>query len=507
MSTTLAPTSTAHKLSLEGKTRQLVPSLPKGAAPPQDLKAEKALLGALIIAPENFPTVAAFLNASDFYIHRHAWIYEAFQRLVKRHELVDFLTLVNELDAGGKFADVDRDAYLTQLMEGVPTSTHAEAYARAVQRASSKRKAIALAGFIVRAAFSPNGSLEGALGQARDRLDVLVTATGAREREVWTPADLCGQELPDTPWLLDGFLVDGGVGLLVGPAGAGKTYLALDLPLAVHSGRSAWGHKAQQGAVVYAGSDSPRRTLRRRLADLCQGREIPPPDEGFLLDLSPLDLGQPQGAVILRRLVDRVQAKLVVLDALYCFMPGLDENAAGDVGLVMGHIREVARETGASVLLIHHANKNDLASLTNRVRGSSALTAAIDTGLMVAIAGSGDSMVRTFTCFKNRELPEAASASFVIEDGEAGGLVLAFTQRAGSLISDTLVEAAVGMLLGPLREADGALTRKALEEAARSHGFVGSSRTTDRAFQVLRQMPEVHIAKMGTANWYSWARS
>ena len=101
-----------------------------------------------------------------------------------------------------------------------------------------------------------------------------------------------------------------------------------------------------------------------------------------------------------------------------------------------------------------------------------------------------------------------ASASFVIEDGESGGLALTFTQRAGQLISDTLVEAAVGMLLTTLRKADGALTRKTLEEIARTHGFVGSSRTTDRAFQVLRQMPEVHVvARMGKANWYSWTGS
>ena len=477
------------------------------AVPPYDRQAEEALLGALLIEPENFQTVAAFLSASDFYIHRNGWIFSALKELVERHVPIDVMTLASELENQGRLAEAGGSAYLAQLLANVPSSsmpkaTHEWSSASCPRGGLSRSRALSrglptapvalLSWPWAKCATSwPFWSLPRGPGSGNNGRRLNSAPRSCLRRRGWSTA----------------FSSTAGSPLSWGRLARARRTSPLTQPL---------GSLREQRPA----GEPPRRVTSSMLALTCHGAP-------FSADLPSCarDAGsnRPQTASCsISRLwiwaerrapsrscvwPARSRPDFVVLDALYCFMPGLDENAAGDMGLVMGHLREVARETGAAVLLLHHANKNDLASLANRVRGSSALSAAIDVGLMVAIAGNGDSMVRTFSIFKNREAPETASASFSIEGGESGGLVLAFAQRTGSLVSDTLAETAVGMLLTALRDADGPLTRKALEEAARAQGFVGSPRTADTAFQLLQRMPEVRVVKMGRVNLYSWARS
>ena len=64
---------------------------------PQNREAEEAVLGSILINPEAYYDVAEFLDASDFYIHRHRWIWEAFKHLVENRTPIDFLTVTTEL--------------------------------------------------------------------------------------------------------------------------------------------------------------------------------------------------------------------------------------------------------------------------------------------------------------------------------------------------------------------------------------------------------------------------
>ena len=51
---------------------------------PQSREAEESVIGAILINPEAYYDVASFLQADDFYIHRHRWIWEAFTSLHER---------------------------------------------------------------------------------------------------------------------------------------------------------------------------------------------------------------------------------------------------------------------------------------------------------------------------------------------------------------------------------------------------------------------------------------
>ena len=84
-------------------------------AVPHSREAEEAVVGAVFINPEVYYDVAQFLSSDDFYIHRHRWIWQAFQNLTDHASPMDYVTTVSELKRTGRISDVGED-YLTGLM-------------------------------------------------------------------------------------------------------------------------------------------------------------------------------------------------------------------------------------------------------------------------------------------------------------------------------------------------------------------------------------------------------
>ena len=113
------------------------------AAPtiPHSREAEEAVVGAVLINPEAYYDVAQFLQADDFYIHRHKWVWEAFTSLHEQRIPIDLLTLTEELDRKGQLAEIGGPAYLTALVNqqlGKPAGfLNTSLYAAAARKAKS----------------------------------------------------------------------------------------------------------------------------------------------------------------------------------------------------------------------------------------------------------------------------------------------------------------------------------------------------------------------------------
>ena len=140
-----------------------------GGAPqivPNSRQAEEAVIGAVLINPEAYYDVAQFLQADDFYIHRHRWIWDAFTRLHERRIPIDFLTVSEELEQMGQLAEVGGPAYLSGLINNVPTSLHAEAYGRLVEETAIRRRMLTAANDIAKLAYREDSSVETALDEA-----------------------------------------------------------------------------------------------------------------------------------------------------------------------------------------------------------------------------------------------------------------------------------------------------------------------------------------------------
>ncbi len=133
---------------------------------PHNREAEEALLGSVLINPEAYYDVAPFLQAEDFYIHRHQWIWQVFVRLHERRSPIDFLTVTEDLGRMGQLAEIGGAAYLTYLVTNVPTSLHAEAYGRIIEDNSLRRRMLAAANDIAKLAFKEGSGIDEVMDEA-----------------------------------------------------------------------------------------------------------------------------------------------------------------------------------------------------------------------------------------------------------------------------------------------------------------------------------------------------
>jgi replicative DNA helicase len=139
-------------------------------SPPADERAERALLGGLLIDPEAIVTIAPFLEPSHFYRARHGRIYEAIASLYERRQPTDFVSVAAELESAGQLELVGGTAYLTQLINAVPTSLHAEAYARIIERCGLMRRLIGAANEIASIGYENPPDVDAALDRAEQAL-------------------------------------------------------------------------------------------------------------------------------------------------------------------------------------------------------------------------------------------------------------------------------------------------------------------------------------------------
>ena len=113
-----------------------------GRVPPQDLDAEKSLLGAVMISENVLPNILTILKPHDFYESRHNIIFDAMCNLYDQHKPIDLLTLTNELKSKKQLKEIGGAPYLTELTNYVPTASHAKAYAEIISKAAIRRRLI-----------------------------------------------------------------------------------------------------------------------------------------------------------------------------------------------------------------------------------------------------------------------------------------------------------------------------------------------------------------------------
>ena len=148
---------------------------------PFSQEAEEAVLGAILINPDSYLTIASFLTTDDFFILRHRHIWDALSRISLRNEKPDFVTVQDELRAMGQLNDIGGPAFILSLINNTPTSIHAEVYARLVERASTRRKLLTAADQIKGLALDENLPLEKVVSESETRLFGVTETTIRRD--------------------------------------------------------------------------------------------------------------------------------------------------------------------------------------------------------------------------------------------------------------------------------------------------------------------------------------
>ncbi len=188
-----------------------------------------------------------------------------------------------------------------------------------------------------------------------------------------------------TPWLIDQLWTAQAVGIIGGSPKSLKTWLGLEMAVAVASGSaclSTFAVSSPGPVLLYAAEDS-ESALRLRLESLAQHHRL----HLQYLDIrvitaDSLRLDRPSDQQRLEATLMLHRPVLLILDPLVR-LHAIDENAAGEIAALLGYLRLLQRQTGSAIALIHHSRKNvsTHGGAGYSLRGSSDLYAWVDSFL------------------------------------------------------------------------------------------------------------------------------
>jgi DNA-binding PadR family transcriptional regulator len=187
--------------------------------------------------------------------------------------------------------------------------------------------------------------------------------------------------LPPLKWLIAQHFVAGGLGVVYGRAGSGKSFYMLDHALKLASSR----------LVVYVAGEGLLGYQQRVRAWLKYHDQQPPSGFRLLGELNLFDEGSVQ---LLEDALRGQSPALIVVDTLATASGDADENSTRDMNRLIAHCKRLMQTTGAAVVLVHHTGKEGRTE-----RGSSALRGAADTMIRL----SDDDGIITVECEKTKD--------------------------------------------------------------------------------------------------------
>lgn len=139
-------------------------------AMPQNIEAEQAVLGAMLISEDAVSSVSQILKPADFYREDHRTIFESMTRLHVKSEPVDMVTVAEELATNGKLEKAGGMALISQLNNMVPTAANATHYANIVREKAELRNLINAATEIATSAYDEADEATNIIDKAESRI-------------------------------------------------------------------------------------------------------------------------------------------------------------------------------------------------------------------------------------------------------------------------------------------------------------------------------------------------
>lgn len=181
--------------------------------------------------------------------------------------------------------------------------------------------------------------------------------------------------LPPVKWRLKGVFPYEGLAALYGPSASGKSFLALDLSIALAEGNNWFGLRTMQSKVIYVALEG-ESGFKNRVAAWELENQRPLPSSMFMV-MQPFQITNSTDVNELAATVPH--GSVVIVDTLNRAAPTSDENSSKEMGEILQACKRLQGLIGGLVVLVHHTGKDT----TKGARGHSSLFAAFDGAIEV----------------------------------------------------------------------------------------------------------------------------
>ena len=216
------------------------------------------------------------------------------------------------------------------------------------------------------------------------------TAPHKKALSILTDSD--AQHVSETEWVIDGIVPAGGLTVVYGEPGSGKSFVLLDWAISVALGVQWMDRHTSQGTTIYFVGEGQEGFKKRIIAaELGRYQSVP----AFYWCREQLDLTSEIDLQMILAEVERLRPTLVVFDTLSHYRGGAEENSATEMSPVIKAVDRIRQICGSAIIFAHHPTKLD----REVIRGSGSLLGAADCTIHV----QGDGKIVKLTCKKMKD--------------------------------------------------------------------------------------------------------
>lgn len=233
----------------------------------------------------------------------------------------------------------------------------------------------------------------------------------------WLDFDAPGQSYE---YLIKGVLTKNELSFLLGESQSGKSFIAIDMAMAVARGTDWFGHRVRKGGVIYQAGESAAGVRRRRFPAYRRKYDCGQTPLPVVLLEKPVDFYNSDEDVdafieecLHWKRTFRDPLELIIIDTFNKATPGANENDGKDMGMVLERCDRVRRATGAHVMLVHHLNAGG-----TKARGHTSLFANVDNVVTVRRCpdrtDDDGRQVREWVLSKQKDGEDGVNGKFVL---------------------------------------------------------------------------------------------
>lgn len=359
-------------MSRNGTATAIAPEMPN------NIEAERAIIGGILIHNPALETVADKLTPDLFFHVNHKKLYEAMLAVHEDNLPIDTIHVIEHLNRSGALSVAGGVGYIEQLQDDRPRIENLSYYADIVADKARRRTLIKQTEFLQKRLWEGSVHSEVLEDQFRDTVESLKLATtnGNGNGHVGSSLmDFLKMEFPPQEHLIEGLIPRGASVMIVALPHRMKSFFTTGLALAASvAGDRIMGKMvvAKPVKTMLVQVEDPEEVVQKRIRDFITTAQFSNcnPDNVWVVKRKDFTGFTPQWCKRLVKQALEFKADIIVLDVLRRIFEGHgDLNSPTDTSKFLEMIDAVRDITGAAVVLVHHENKKD-ADLMNAAAGS-----------------------------------------------------------------------------------------------------------------------------------------
>jgi hypothetical protein len=355
--------------------------------PPHSVEMELGVLSS-IMADSQFGSksftvlaeVAGKITPDYFYVPAHKTIYESFLHLWRAGISIELIGFTEWMRNHKLLDSVGGAAYVTGLINYVPTAANVQHYTDVLTDLMRRREAIAYGTRLVRAAYASMDEDEflAQVQRVQSGMSGLVSTNGKFPAMIDVGV-ACATDVPVAlPPLVIHYLLHRASKMLLGGNSKGrKTWALMDLALSVATGQPWWGFNTKQGCVCYVNLELQPAFFEQRMRKIIEHKGVAP-ERAALFAWHLRGYAKPMNELVgdLLTFLQQHRFTLIIIDPIYKTLPATHgaENDSAIITQLLNDVEAIAVETDAAVLFSSHFSKGDQSEkeAMDRVSGSGA---------------------------------------------------------------------------------------------------------------------------------------